>query len=205
MGVLRLMGTILRHPATANALIENVPVIECLLIDYNANIHYILQKTITELNEILYFTYHHDNNIKKMLNPTIFNHNDYNLDLELSIEEIEDKIEQFNEDYGLGTTYSEINSNITNENFLINIIFHETINYTRTLICSLNKGWIKKVYLALDGTPSMAKIREQKNRRYIGAHMNNIKEEIVRKYKLKNEKIYQIDLFGYRSMICAGT
>ncbi len=205
MGVLRLMGTIIGHPATKNALIENVPVIECLLIDYNANIHFILQKTITELNEILYYTYHHENNIKNMIKSSIFNYNDYNLDLDLSVDEIEDRIEYYNDSYNLGLTYQEIHKKLINNDFLSDIIFHETINYTRMLICSLNKGWIKKVYLALDGTPSMAKIREQRNRRYIGAHMNNIKEEIVRKYKLKNNNIYQIDLFVYRSLICAGT
>jgi 5'-3' exonuclease len=199
------MGTILKHPATKDALIENVPVIECLLMDYNANIHYILQKTIIELNEILYYTYHHDNNIKNMLKSTIFNHNDYNLDLELPIEEIEDKIDYYNDLYNLGTTYQEIHKKLIANDFLSDIIFHETINYTRLLISSLNRGWIKKVFLALDGTPSMAKIREQRNRRYIGAHMNNIKEEITRKYKHKNNDIYQIDLFGYRSMICTGT
>ena len=205
MGVLRLMGTILKHPATKDALIENVPVIECLLIDYNANIHYILQKTISELNEILYYTYHKENNIKNMLCLNLSDKNDYNLNLEMSIEDIEDKLDHFNEDYQLGTTYTQIHKNLINENKISDIIFHETINYTRVLICSLNKGWLKKVYLALDGTPSMAKIREQKNRRYVGAYLNSIKEDIVKKYKLKNNNIYQIDLFYYRSMICVGT
>ncbi|XWV24763.1 putative 5'-3' exonuclease 20 [Tupanvirus deep ocean] len=205
MGVLRLMGTILKHPATKDALIENVPVVECLLIDYNANIHYVLQKTITQLNEILYYTYHRENNIKHMLMVHNLEQNEYNLDLELSIEDIEDLIERFDDDYGLGKTYNEIHKNLMSGDKISDIIFHETINYTRVLICSLNKGWIKKVYIALDGTPSMAKIKEQRNRRYIGAHLNNIKEDIVKKYKLKNNKIYQIDLFYYRSMICAGT
>jgi len=205
MGVLRLMGTILKHPATKDALIENVPVIECLLIDYNANIHYVLQKTITELNEILYFTYYREHNIANMLLPQIKVPNDYNLDLDLDMEEVVDKIDYYNEEYQLGATYSQIHKNIQLENKISDIIFHETINYTRMLICSLNKGWIKKVYLALDGTPSMAKIKEQRNRRYIGAHMNNIREDIVKKYKFKNNSIYQIDLFYHRSMICAGT
>jgi len=205
MGVFKLMGTILRHPATKDALIESVPVIECLLIDYNANIHYILQKTITELNEILYYSYHKDNNIKNMLTYHIAENNEYNQDLELSVADIEDKIERYNEEYHLGTTYAQIYQNLTNDAKIGDIIFHETINYTRMLICSLNKGWIKKVYLALDGTPSMAKIREQRNRRYIGAHLNNIKEDIIKKYKFKNNNIHQINLFYYRSMICAGT
>lgn len=204
MGVLRLMGTILRHPATKDALMENVPVVECLLIDYNANIHYVLQKTITELNEILYYT-HHNGNQNKLFNPNIIaDPNDYNMNLEIDKEDIEDLIGMYNDEYQLGEIYSEISRNLTQEK-VVDIIFMETIRYTRTLICSLNKGWIKKVYIALDGTPSMAKIKEQKNRRYIGFHMNNIKDEIMRKYKFKDVNILQLDVFFYRSMICTGT
>lgn len=203
MGVIRLMGTLLKHPATKDALIENVPVFECLLIDYNANIHYILQKTITELNEILYFTYCREN----MIDPNNFELNEYNLDLELGlvIEELEVRINYYDEEYHIGKIYSEIHKNLLSEDKIADIIFNETINYTRILICSLNKGWIKKVFLALDGTPSMAKIKEQKNRRYINAHINNIKEDIVKKFKFKNNDIHKIDLFYYRSLICTGT
>lgn len=209
MGVLRLMGTLLKHSATKQALIENVPMIECLMIDYNANIHYILQKTIMELNEIMYYTFHRDNNLKNThLISKIeqsSNNNDYNLNLEINVENLQDLIEKYHEDYNIGTTYNEISKNLQINDTIVNIIFHETINYTRQLICSLNKGFIKKVYLALDGVPSMAKIKEQKNRRYIGTYLNDIKNDIVAKYKMKNDKIHQINLFFYRSIICAGT
>ena len=205
MGVLRLMGTLLRHPATANAMIENVPVFECLLIDYNANIHYVMQKTITELNEILYYTYYKENNIKSMLMLDRLEEGDYGLNLELSLEDIENRLEYYQDEYSIGSTYAEISAKLSLENKISNIIYNETISYTRMLICSLNKGWIKKVYLALDGTPSMAKIKEQKNRRYISAHINNIKKDIVKKLKFHNADIYQIDLFHFRSEICTGT
>lgn len=208
MGVLRLMGTLLRHPATIGALVESVPVFECLLIDYNANIHYVMQKTITELNEILYFTYYQENRTKDMLmlnRAETSNNNHYNLNLELSIEDLEDKLDQYNNKYHIGTTYGEISTSLSDNEKISDIIFLETINYTRTLITSLNKGSIKKVFLALDGTPSMAKIKEQKNRRYIGAHLNNIKEEIVKKYKFNNADIHQVDIFYFRSAICVGT
>lgn len=212
MGVMRLMGTLLKHPATKGALMENVPLIDCLMIDYNANIHYILQKVIVELNEILYYTYHRDNHFKnihfvkedarKLQMPDI---NEYNLNLEINAEDLQDKIERYHEDYQLGTTYQEISKNLQSNDKITDIIFYETINYTRQLICSLNKGFIKKVYLALDGVPSMAKIKEQKNRRYIGSYINNIKEELVKKYKIKNDQIHQLNLFKCRSSICAGT
>lgn len=204
MGILRLMGTILKHPATKDALSENIPLIECLMIDYNANIHYILQKTITELNEILFFTYNRESKLKNMLTPHILEPNEYSIDSKLSFEELEDMVDKYDEDYQLGTSYLEIKEKMSEEK-INDIIFNETIKYTRILICSLNKGWIKKVYLALDGTPSMAKIKEQRNRRYIGALLNNIKEDIVKKYKFKNNNVHQIDLFYYRSLICTGT
>ena len=193
MGVTHLMGTLLRHPATKNALIEDVPIFECLLVDYNANIHYVLQKTITDLNEILYFAYHKEHELM-----------DHNSNLEMTIEELEDKMDRYNEDYDIGTTYDAIQNNLT-EDKISHIIFMELIKYTELLICSLNRGWIKKIFLSLDGIPSMAKMKEQRNRRYIGAHINNIMTEIIKKFKLKNMNIYQIDIFHFRSAICTGT
>lgn len=209
MGVQRLMGTILRHPATKDALMEDVPLIDCLLIDYNANIHYILQKTITELNEILYLLYMREIGNKTPIHNSLFVVQNNNLEsgtnLEIGEEELSELIDRYNEDHNLGTTYKEVSTVLSSEEKICDIIFKETINYTRKLICSLNKGSIKKVVIALDGTPSMAKIKEQKNRRYIGSLINNIKEDIVKKYKFRDANILQINLFYYRSMICAGT
>lgn len=206
MGVLRLTGTILRHPAINGALMENTPIFECLLVDYNANIHYITTRVITELNEIMYFTYQREQNVKSMLMPkNLFDIPiEYNFDLGLTMDDIEILVEKYNEDYCIGITYEKINTSLTDEK-ISDIIFYETIKYTKMLICSINKGWIKKIYLALDGTPSMAKINEQRNRRYISLHINNIKEDIVKKYKFHDSNIRQIDIFHYRSMICVGT
>lgn len=202
MGVTRLMSTLLKHPATKDAVIENVPLFECLMVDYNANIHYVLQKTITELNEILYFTYHN----KKMLQipQQLLGPAEYNSNLQMSVEDLEDRIEYYNDEYSIGTTYTDIHKSMTEET-ITDIVFMEVINYTRGLICSLNRGNIKKIFLSLDGIPSMAKIKEQRNRRYMGAHLNNIVNDVIKKFKLKNADIYQIDIFYYRSAICTGT
>lgn len=206
MGVTHLMSTLLKHPATKDAIIENVPKFECLLVDYNANIHYILQKTITELNEILYFTYHNRRTQHDIVPiGSISMDSEYNLELQMTIEDIEDKIYQYNEAYQIGTCYTKIYQNLTGEERISDIIFMEIIKYTKVLIGNLNKGDIKKVFLSLDGVPSMAKIKEQRNRRYVGAYLNNIVTDIINKFKLKNANIYQIDIFCYRSAICTGT
>jgi len=211
MGVVRLMGTILRHPATSDALFESVPIVECLLIDHNANIHYVLQKTITELNEILYYTYY-SNIVFKGKNdlvtsiemPSLVEMDAFNKNLELNIDDIKEKLEKYHDEYEIGTTYEEIKSKLTS-NLITKIIYTEVMIYTQLLICSLNRGYLKKVFISLDGTPSMAKIKEQKNRRYIGAYLNNIKTSIVKRFKFDNNEIYQIDLFHFRTAICVGT
>ena len=210
MGVLRFMRTLLRHPATTNALLDKTPVFECLLIDYNANIHYILQKTITELNEILYYVYGKNNKIDysqlRNIDYDRFNRqNEYCSNLELSVDQLEDRTEYYCEEYQIGNDYNQMQTKLSNDTILTDIILNETIKYTKLLICSLNKGWIKKVYISLDGVPSMAKIQEQRNRRFIGAHINNIKCNIAKKFKFRNNKIFQIDIFKHRSAICTGT
>ncbi len=191
MGVLRLMSTLIKHPAMIGALSENPPIFECLLIDYACNIHYVLQQTITELNEILYYTYHNG-------------YGDYFTNLEISIDKIKELIDYYEREYHIGKTYGDISEKISDD-LLTNIIFEEVIKYTKMLILSINNGGIKKIYIAMDGTPSMAKIQEQRNRRYIGAYINNIKQDIVKKLKFNNKEILQIDLFKYRAKICTGT
>jgi len=42
---------------------------------------------------------------------------------------------------------------------------------------------IKKIYLGIDGVPTMGKIIEQKRRRYLGFVLESIKKEIFKKYK----------------------
>lgn len=180
----------LRHPAIIKSMIDQVPIFECLMIDYNANIHCCLQKVITELNEILYVRYIKENDI---------------FTTELFSKNVEENMQYYHHHYRIGIKYSEIKENLSNGQMISKIIFYETIIYTRTLISSLNKGKIKKIYIALDGIPSMAKIKEQRNRRYIGLNANNIRNDIINKYKFENNNVYQIDQFHYRSEICTGT
>lgn len=180
MGIFRFMSTLLKHPVMEGAISSDIPEIECLMLDYNACIHYILQKTITNLNQILYYTYRN---------------RPLSQELQLYISE-----------YNLGLTYEQMQLTLSAYDNIINIIFSETIKYTQELIADTNKhNSLKNIYFALDGVPSMAKMKEQKNRRYIGSYINQIKQKLIKEHIFGTDDIYRIDLFYYRSMICAGT
>ncbi|MEM0354010.1 MAG: hypothetical protein QXW79_00375 [Thermoplasmata archaeon] len=199
------MKIMLQHSAIRGILTEIVPIFECLLIDYNACIHYVLQKTITELNEILYFTYQRENGIRQIISSQLIPEpSEFNLNLNLNIDDLESLVKKYDIDYQIGTTYQKVREKLSEEN-IINIVLTETLNYTRNLISKLNRGYLKKVYIAFDGVPSVAKMKEQKNRRYIAAYINKLKEDIIKKHKIGDKNIAQIDLFYYRSMICVGT
>ena len=201
MGVTGFMSTIINHPAAKSAIDESVPIIDLLMIDYNANIHVVLHKTITELNDALYYSYHSPS-VWHMLIGTV----DKSVPISKSqpVTNPADTISLYNQLYQTGTTYDEILQSLTPDK-ITKIISQQVINYTRDLINSLNKGQLKKVFISLDGIPSAAKMKEQRNRRYVGTHINNIVRDVTEKYKLKNTNIFQIDIYKYRSEICTGT
>ena len=213
MGVTRMTSTIRRHPATKNALSTVIPKIEVIYVDQNGNIHFVVQKTITELNEIMYYVFKKDNHEPISMDQlsievqgnSVESTNMYGSNMTYTKEELDELLERYQEDYSIGNTYAEIHSNLSNESFVIELLFREVILYTTRLICSVNTGYLRKAYLAVDGVPSMAKMKEQMNRRFVGGHMHNLKQEIITKYKIGSNKIFQLDLFYFRSMICAGT
>src|SRR5438105_8978760 len=105
MGIFRFIGTLLKHPIMDGALSEIVPATECVMIDYNACIHYILQKTITDLNQIIYFTYRQ--------------------------KELNSELQRYIQIYDIGTTYDEMKLILSNYDNITHIIFSETIEYTK--------------------------------------------------------------------------
>ncbi len=77
----------------------------CLLI-INANIHYVLQKTVVELNEILYFSYYQGCSDHPMI---MVDGNDYGMNLEIDGDELGDILDYYQTEYDIGSNYNEIN------------------------------------------------------------------------------------------------
>ena len=143
---MRMMGTVLRHPATKDAILENVPVFQVLFLDENGNIHYSIQLTITQLNEILYFLYKKEHgekinlehrSIEKQVDQIDTDH--YNFETHYEIRELEELLDRYDDEYHIGRTYSEVKKNLSNETFLLEILFREDILYNERLNSSVNK------------------------------------------------------------------
>lgn len=136
-------------------------------VDFNSIVHVMSSKVIDELNYILY---------KIIIN-------DYEKDK---------KVISYVEKYEIILD----NNNNTPELFHQKIIpkIHEIIINTvaRYVIYMLknliNPDKLKYLFIAIDGTPTMSKIIEQKRRRYMGAVMAGIKQKIFEKHKTTLEK-----------------
>lgn len=200
MGITRFITTLKKHKVMSTKPLDITPNTTHLMIDYNANIHYILQKVISELNEILIYLYSANDNDTNSL----YQFSDVNTDLlSMNIEQIEDLIDYYDENYKLGDTYELVSDKLSSPDKVFDVIHHEVIKYTRQLVSSINTGYIKYIYFALDGVPSNAKVNEQRNRRYVGAILEREKKEILKKYTDYN--VLRLDLFDYRTNICPGS
>ena len=200
MGIFRFMSMLLKHPIMDQSLTSEVPEFECLLMDYNSNIHYVFASTITRLNEVLVWMYNSFHTANE-------SHSDHPIELVLPLDTIKDAHTYFNSEYQIGTSYQALQTTLQDTQKITDILFKEVIKYTRTLIQNISsKGKLKKIYACLDGVPPLAKMSEQKNRRYIGAILNNLERDISKQFRFTSTgDVFQIDLFHYRTMICCGT
>lgn len=194
MGIYQFIRTLKEHPAMKNVITNKLPVYEYLLIDYNSIMYYIFNKTIFELNEILYYTYYLEKNTVDICMKIILEN------LEIPIEKINKKIIKFDKMYYIGTNYLSISKNMMINDYIEQIIIDRTIQYTKKIISKLENNHLKKIFFAIDGQPSIAKIKERKTRKIIGIYINRIKNNIINKLKFNNDNIYQIDYFFYRSI-----
>lgn len=141
-------------------------------IDFNSILYKIALQIENNLNKLLYELINDMENIsedsQKIAKKWNYKVEKYNL-------------EQFNEFF---------NDDYIDNNFIKFII--EDINYISGELVNGDK--LKKIYISMDGTPNMAKIIEQKKRRYMGYILNESKKEIFtnnKKYLDEKRTIYE--------------
>lgn len=201
MGIFKFFGWLQNNKSVQKSTTNIKPNIDVLCIDNNSNLHMILSNVFTELNEILYMLYFKD---LISTNETSITIDVYYENMELPLDLLEDRIDYYNTYYHIGLTYDDIKSNLT-ESKILEILHRENLLHLESVISCLDSGNLKQIYVALDGVPSLAKIYEQANRRYMSAYISKLDKEIVCKYKFDSHNVFQLDTTLYRSYINPGT
>ena len=164
MGIEKFFGSLNRNKMIPQTIfpLTNKLVTRYLLIDFNSIVHVKSRELTAELNKILY------NEInKKSIND----------------------LEKFNKKY---------NANITNitsitQDELDNLVIKKVIMYIIHIITNyINPDNLEYFYIAVDGTPSKAKMIEQKKRRYMNYVIYGVQEYIFNKHSknIDNNRLF---------------
>ena len=134
---------------------------EHVFIDFNSIIHNIYEKVIEKLNnQLIQEMHNNDKNNKNLIN------NIKKKILNKYLENIDNKY------------YKNLVKKIDK---ISQIIIFEILLFINKFISNLNN--LKLVYIALDGTPSKGKMKEQMNRVYMGRFETEMKKIITESYK----------------------
>lgn len=125
---------------------------------------------------------------------------DFNSVICKTVEELEQKLnyvkyEQIYNSYNSIEELSEESNkiietyNLTN-NDNIDVIFLNTLTKNiKTILNEINKDYVKMFYIAFDGIPTMAKIVEQRRRKYTKYILDEIRNRIYKKYESSIDSI----------------
>jgi len=137
---------------------------EYLLIDFNSIVHITGNAVITDLNYLLYQiikkTFKQNPKVEQLIKT-------YNINLDINAElKYSDLTEQINQPWIDNTILDKVKD--ATLNILNNFINSKTLQY---------------LLIAADGVPHIAKMMEQKKRRYMGTIIDKLKMKIFQKYE----------------------
>lgn len=158
MGIEKFFNSLIKKDNKLNSevLVNYKPNVKYLYIDFNSILYKIAEDIESELNNLLYELIY-DGDIHSEKNKIVSKKWGY--DISISFEDF------FTDNLIQDYLYKEIDNNL--EYIYNNIIDSHNIEY---------------IYISIDGIPNMAKIVEQKRRRYMGYIIGESKKYITEKY-----------------------
>ena len=178
MGVLELFGTLIKNDITSSAIRGNFTeklLINHLFLDFNSIIHVSSQKIIVDVNVFL----------QMILKNLYANRAITNIIFTEKFEKygminVQKKINQNTEPEIVIKLFQEHFNEKYMDKLIITLVINSMLHIVRTY-CQ-NK-FIQTFLIAIDGVPSKGKMIEQKQRRYMGAVIEDYKNRILAKYK----------------------
>ena len=199
MGIAEFFGTLVKNDITSTAIVNNFAakaLINHFMLDFNSIIHVASQQIISDVNTFMTAVLRTISNKKSVKNTLFDEEFIYYGMVDIQNYIINDKsnntmkiIELFHEHF--------------DDQYMDKLIITEVINkvlYMLRMYCHSDK--IKTLMLAIDGVPSKGKMVEQKQRRYLGAIVEEYKKCILKKYaehlKELGENIYESKKYQIR-------
>lgn len=207
MGVLEFFGTLIRNDITATSIQPDFKKkldINHLFIDFNSIIHVSSQKVVSDINffmsSILKNLYEGQSLKSDMFNQWFTRY---------KMEEFASSLTSKTDPIDVIVYFTEHFTDEYVDKLIITLVINNLMYIVRTFC---NNETISTLMIAIDGVPSKGKMVEQKQRRYLGAIVEEYKKKIFRKYKtyLKDQPDYQYlaiknAIKGNRNKITPGT
>lgn len=178
MGILEFFGTLIKNDITSTSIQpefrKKMPV-NHLLIDFNSIIHVSSQKILVEVNVFM-----------EMVLKNIYQERDVNNPLftetfaKYGMESIQKKINRNTPPEMIVKLFHEHFDDKYMDKLIITLVINTVLSIIRTY-CQNDQ--LKLLMLAIDGVPSKGKMVEQRQRRYIGAIMEEYKKKILDQYR----------------------
>lgn len=179
MGILEFFGALVKHGVSSSSIqadFKSKLPVNHFFLDFNSIVHVSSQKILAEVNTFY-----------KLLLKTLFHGKPFNhlVIKELFVRfkipvEVQSKFIQGMKLEDLNQYFHEFFTAEVMDKLIITLVVNTVFKLVRTY-CLNNE--IKTLMMAIDGVPSKAKMLEQKQRRYLGAIIEEYKSKLLEKYK----------------------
>lgn len=178
MGVLEFFGTLIKNDITSASIRANFTEkisVNHLFLDFNSIIHVSSQKIVSDVNaflELVLKNLYHNRSVAGDAFTEKFT--------KYGMQSIQKKITQNSNPNDVIMMFRNHFTDKYLDKLIITLVINSVLHIIRTYCHNKN---IQTLLLAIDGVPSKGKLIEQKQRRYMGAIMENYKKKILAKYK----------------------